>query len=231
MANEIETWDDPEGPFARATHDLHGCLRAIKIIPDWIQEDMPDEILTAHPELSTHLATMQRQAKRADRILVDMRRYMLLPQKLGAAQPVNISRTLELIWTKLTDEPLECLVQDGLVSVVRAPEILLYDALAALISNAIKHGSSDKPNVTVTVTQTSGFYEICVSDTGPGIQSSYLDKALEPFVTLQPRDQREGSGMGLAIAKRCAELMRGKLHLENTSGDKHLAAYLSIPKR
>ena len=55
---------------------------------------------------------------------------------------------------------------------------------------------------------------IRVSDNGPGIPGSLLDKVLQPFFTTK----EEGTGLGLSIASRIIEEHGGRLNLISTEG-------------
>ena len=55
---------------------------------------------------------------------------------------------------------------------------------------------------------------IRVSDNGPGIPGSLLDKVLQPFFTTK----EEGTGLGLSIASRIIEEHGGRLNLTSTEG-------------
>ena len=54
------------------------------------------------------------------------------------------------------------------------------------------------------------FLQLRVSDSGPGIESSDLEKIFEPFYTTKER----GTGLGLAIVNRIVEGMEGSIRLE-----------------
>ena len=60
--------------------------------------------------------------------------------------------------------------------------------------------------------------EFEVSDDGPGIAPQYHARIFEMFQTLQPRDQTEGSGMGLAIVKKLVESYGGTIAVESAGG-------------
>jgi signal transduction histidine kinase len=55
---------------------------------------------------------------------------------------------------------------------------------------------------------------IDVVDTGMGIPSEHLERLFEPFFTTKP----QGTGLGLANAKRALEQHGGEIRLESTVG-------------
>ncbi len=55
-------------------------------------------------------------------------------------------------------------------------------------------------------------------DNGPGIAPEYHERIFEVFQTLKPRDEVEGSGMGLAIAKKTVESAGGEIWVESAAG-------------
>jgi signal transduction histidine kinase len=57
-------------------------------------------------------------------------------------------------------------------------------------------------------------YEFAVSDDGPGIASEYRDQVFELFRTLQSRDRKEHTGMGLALVKKIVESRGGKVAVD-----------------
>lgn len=57
-----------------------------------------------------------------------------------------------------------------------------------------------------------------VSDDGPGIPEQYRTRIFEMFQTLKPRDVVEGSGMGLAIAKRLIQSYNGTIMVIGDEG-------------
>src|SRR5205823_645979 len=91
-------------------------------------------------------------------------------------------------------EPMPMLVAE------RTP---LESVFRNLIGNAIRH--HDRPNegyVTITAEAKGEFIEFAVADNGPGIDPAFHERIFEMFQTLKPRDQVEGSGIGLTIVKR-----------------------------
>jgi hypothetical protein len=61
-------------------------------------------------------------------------------------------------------------------------------------------------------------FEFAVRDDGPGIRPEYHEQIFKMFQTLKPRDQVEGSGMGLAMVRKYVESAGGKIAVESAEG-------------
>jgi signal transduction histidine kinase len=90
-------------------------------------------------------------------------------------------------------------------------------------TNAIKFTSAG--TVTVSVSLTSGSDDVAhllfeISDTGIGISSDQLDRLFKPFEQASSSTTRQygGTGLGLVISKRLAELMGGTVGVDSTPG-------------
>ncbi len=85
------------------------------------------------------------------------------------------------------------------------------DAIVNLIENAIKHS----PNGTqINVTCGPGSC-VTVEDNGPGFPSGDVEKYLEPFN--RGNTTVDGSGLGLAVVKKAAELHGGQVKIGTSS--------------
>jgi len=58
-----------------------------------------------------------------------------------------------------------------------------------------------------------------VADNGPGIEERYFEKIFQMFQTLSPRDERESTGIGLAVVKKIVELCGGSVRIESKVGE------------
>jgi len=98
----------------------------------------------------------------------------------------------------------------------------LYQCLVNLIGNAIKF--TDKGHVHVNVSTTEiesrSFIRFDVEDTGPGIPPEKQENVFEPFIQADGSMTRphSGTGLGLALVKRLAELFGGHVTLTSTKG-------------
>jgi signal transduction histidine kinase len=101
------------------------------------------------------------------------------------------------------------------VEVIRAP---LEQVLHNLIGNAIKHHDREAGMVAVSVESGGPLLRFSVIDDGPGIPEEYREVVFEMFQTLKPRDEVEGSGMGLALVRKIVGRMGGNCGIAAASG-------------
>src|SRR5215831_10834441 len=83
---------------------------------------------------------------------------------------------------------------------------LIFDAIANLVDNAIKHGRP-AGNVTVAVTENSeGAAVISVIDDGPGIPAAEQQNVFKRFYRLERSRHKAGNGLGLSLVAAVARL-------------------------
>ncbi|PJD91569.1 MAG: two-component sensor histidine kinase [Legionella sp.] len=91
----------------------------------------------------------------------------------------------------------------------------LEQTLVILCENAIKHGVSEDgiAHIVISAKSVANKTSIVVSDSGQGVNPEYKDSIFEPFFTTL----RNGTGMGLFIARDLCEINQARLRLMNTS--------------
>ena len=87
--------------------------------------------------------------------------------------------------------------------------------LLNLLSNAIKFGSGKPINVTCTKREDGGVV-VEVTDHGPGIPPQDQERIFHEFVQLGKTQLQDGTGLGLPISRRLAELLQGTLTVRST---------------
>ena len=197
-----------------ASHDLRSPLRAIDNLATWITEDAASVL----PEPSlVHLHKLRGRIKRMDKLLDDLLAYSRIGRYAYPIDTVDTRRLLnDLI--ALMAPPGFIFTLDEKSPVLTTTRASLEIVLRNLISNAIKHHHQTSGHVSVTVRELDHFIEFAVTDDGPGIAEEYHTRIFELFQTLKPRDQVEGSGIGLAVVKKIVESQAGAVSVESTEG-------------
>ena len=103
---------------------------------------------------------------------------------------------------------------------VSADRTRLKQIVINLLSNAIKYNKERGTVVVDCTTSTPGLTRISVKDTGAGLSPNKVAQLFQPFNRLgQEAGGVAGTGIGLVVTKRLAELMGGVLGVESTAGE------------
>jgi signal transduction histidine kinase len=84
-----------------------------------------------------------------------------------------------------------------------------------LIGNAVKFRGEAPPTVTISSTRFGQYHDVTVADNGIGIEPQYSDQIFEIFKRLHTHAAYEGTGIGLALAKKVVEFHGGSLTLDD----------------
>jgi signal transduction histidine kinase len=90
----------------------------------------------------------------------------------------------------------------------------LLRVLQNLLHNAIRHTPADG-TVRIEASRDGAGLEVAVEDTGEGIAPDALDRVFEPFWQADPSRSGDGSGLGLALAKRIVEALGGRIEVRS----------------
>lgn len=177
--------------------------------------------------LRTIQASPAEQYEAAGAIYHEGRRLEALSGKLLALlglgeETITLQPTaLAALWPRLQAAcpgvPLQLPACDA---AVQADADLLLDLLCNLVGNAVKASEPGQP-VEVRVADNDDTVTLTVADHGCGIPQSEISRVTEPFYMVDKSRARKqgGSGLGLALCKRIAEVHGSDLHIESTPGE------------
>jgi len=142
--------------------------------------------------------------------------------RTAAFRPINLAEIAHEV-VELYDAAAE--EKGGQINTVGDPRVLitgdrdlLFDALANLADNAIKHGR-EAGRVTVEVRETEAGASIAVSDQGPGIPGDEIRNVFKRFYRLERSRQTPGNGLGLSLVAAVARLHGAQIEiLDNAPG-------------
>ncbi|MEI6824743.1 MAG: MASE3 domain-containing protein [Desulfuromonadales bacterium] len=114
-------------------------------------------------------------------------------------------------------------MQGGLPALFSGDQLRVKQILLNLLANAVKFTAAGSVTVSARLLEqheTSVLVRIAVRDTGIGIAAEAVDHIFKPFTQEDGSTSRKfgGTGLGLTISRRLAELMGGTISVESTQG-------------
>lgn len=210
-----------------ASHDLKAPLRGIRTLADWIEEDLGDD---AGEDAARYLELLKSRIGRLDGLLEGLLTYARIGGLKVERETLDMDELAEEICDMLDIGQSGFTVNYSL-PVVHSSRVVLSQVLQNLIANAMKHHDGETGTIDLAFQVGLDFYEISVTDDGPGIPAELADRVFRMFQTLRPRDQVEGSGMGLAIVRKLLESIGGDIRVDTEYDEPGTRIIFRVPIR
>jgi PAS domain S-box-containing protein len=199
-----------------ASHDLKAPLRVIDNASKWLEEDLAPHL---NDDTRENMRLLRGRVTRMEKLLDDLLQFSRIGRETGGTEIISGQVVIDDVLVMLPrPEGFEVNVGPGFAA-IRVARMPLQQILMNLIGNAIKHHDKTTGRIEVTVADHGAHHAFAVKDDGPGIPTQFHGKIFKMFQTLKPRDQVEGSGMGLAIVRKQVELSGGSLSLQSSEGN------------
>jgi len=211
--------------LANAAHQLRTPLAGLQAHTELALAQPIPEACRAHLE-QVHQATI-RTARLANQLLALARAE---PGGRGGSSDVNLRSVVEGEADAWVHQALARDVDLGFeldAAPVQGDALLLREALANLVHNAIEYSNSGG-RVTVRTGQREGQSFAEVEDDGPGIAPHERDRVLERFYRV-PGTPGTGSGLGLAIVREIAGGHGARIELAEGAGARGCRVALTFP--
>lgn len=194
-----------------ASHDLKAPLRAVELLVQWITEGLAGYDAN---NVQENLVLLGKRTQRLNRLLDDLLAYSRAGRKVGAHRVANVHALVLDVAQMLTPPPTISISIEGQLPTFKTHPAPLEQVFRNLIGNAVKHHPGPTGRIVVSCDEQADRYVFSIEDDGEGIPAEYADRVFEMFQTLKPRDQVEGSGMGLAIVNRIVQWQAGRVWFE-----------------
>ena len=198
-----------------ASHDLQEPLRKIVVFGERLQEKAADRL---EPETLDYLQRMRKAATRMQTLINDLLTFSRVTTKAQPFKQVNLAEMGREVIEDLEGriEMTQGRVEQGELPAIDAEPLQMRQLIQNLLGNALKFRRPEVPPVVKIEgrvfsgvlpqappdTADQKLCELTVSDNGIGFDEKYLDRIFNVFQRLHTRNEYEGTGMGLAIARK-----------------------------
>jgi signal transduction histidine kinase len=152
----------------------------------------------------------------------------------GAFRTVNLveiaSEVVELYDAAAEQEGTRLTVIGDREVLVTGDRDLIFDSIANLVDNAIKHGRAGG-QVVVGAENIDGKPVISISDDGPGIPAHEYEQVFKRFYRLEHSRYTPGNGLGLSLVAAVAHLHGARIEMLDNSPGLKLKLWFSAPIR
>jgi signal transduction histidine kinase len=167
--------------------------------------------------MRSDIARISEATKKMDRLLHDMLELSRIGRAVVALEDLSLTElaraAADLLAGPIAEGGIHVEISPDLPT-VRGARVWLTQLFANLLGNAVKFmGEQPDPQVKIGVRR-DGEETVCyVRDNGIGIDPQHKERVFGLFQQLDPK--REGTGVGLAIAKRVVETHGGRIWVES----------------
>lgn len=206
-----------------ASHDLKAPLRAIYQLANWIEEDLDQ---TKNEDTIRYIKQMKSRSERMQALLDSLLNFSKLGTEDLKEQIFNPRDSIDHAVYLLSPPGTINISIPDIMPDINGSKTLFEQIVMNLIGNSIKHLGSDRGTIEIAVAKKGDRHQFSVKDTGPGIESRHQQQIFEMFKTLRPRDEVEGSGMGLAIVKKAISLHGGEINVISNPRERRGATFI-----
>lgn len=210
-----------------AAHDLKTPLRGISTLSQWLAADYRDKF---DEDGRRQIDLLIKRTMRLDKLLDSILNYSTVTRNKNNEHSIDLNILVaDIIEEKKYPPNIEISVEHKLPKLV-CNENHIRLVLCNLIDNAVKFVDKPRGLVVIDCAENEEFWEISVSDNGPGIERQHFERIWTLFQTLDNHDNNEEAGIGLSLVRKVVELYDGKCRVESEIG-KGSTFYFTMPKQ
>jgi signal transduction histidine kinase len=221
---EAESANGAKSDFlAVMSHELRTPLAAIMGYQELLADGITGPITDAQgQQLARIKASARHLLSLIDEILtftrLDDGRETVSPERMDLDHA--LTEAAEIVEPLAAAKKLELsVVSPGPGSFVESDTTKVRQILVNLLSNAVKF--TDAGTITAKASLRDNEFELIVSDTGIGISPENLHRIFDPFWQVEQKATRRatGTGLGLTVTRRLANLLGGDVVVNSTVGE------------
>ncbi|WP_394355074.1 sensor histidine kinase [Aquiflexum lacus] len=202
-----------------ASHDLQEPLRMISSFMDKLKRKYSDQL---DDKALQYIHYARDGAQRMKQIILDLLLYSRSNRPTELIEEVNLNELVAeytQLRRALIAEKKAKITYDSL-PVLQTFRVPITQVIHSLLDNALKYIKENvPPHIEIQAREKETVWEFSVKDNGIGIDEKFYDKIFVIFQRLQNRNQHDGNGIGLPIAKRSVEYLGGEIWLKSKVGE------------
>jgi PAS domain S-box-containing protein len=198
------------------SHDMRAPLRAMQGYAKTLVEDYQSVL---DPDAVDRLHRIQRASLRLDALVRDVLSYTKIAKGTLELGPISLDQAVADLINQYPEPERRCITLVQPLHRVLGHEACLDQCLGNLIGNALKFvARGETPNVIVRSELTGDSVKVSVRDHGIGIHTDHHGRIFQMFGRVHSEKNYEGTGMGLAIAKKAVSRMGGEIGFSSQVG-------------
>jgi len=215
-----------------ASHDLREPLRKISSFGTLLQDSLKGKLDEDQQE---NFEFMIAGARRMQDMIDALLTYARLTTRAKPPEQVDLNKVIEdlkkLELATLLDEMRGIIHVPKPLPPVQADPSQMHQLFQNLIGNGLKfHKEGIPPEIIIRAHGVENkMIRIEVEDNGIGIDEKYHEQLFVMFKRLHPREQYEGTGIGLAVCKKIVERHGGNIGVKSTPG-KGSTFWFTLPR-
>ncbi len=226
---KLEAQNDELDRFTyTVSHDLKSPLITVNGFVGMLREDLAKG---ASAEVENDLARISSAVNKMERLLNDLLDLSRIGRLVNPPHKVPLrelaEKALELSHGRIEQRGVKVEIAPHL-PVLYGDRVRLLEVLQNLIDNAVKYmGDQSQPRIEIGSRRDDGETVCYVRDNGIGIEPNIRDEVFGLFRQLNPK--AEGSGIGLAVAKRIVEVHGGRIWVESPGAGQGSTFCFTLP--
>ncbi len=217
LLKELESANTELKDFAYiVSHDLKTPLRGVGSLAKWLSTDYKDKFDEDGKEL---LDLLMGRIKRMHNLIDGILQYSRIGRLREEKDEVNLNEIVKDVIDMIAPpENIKITIENELPSIL-CEKTRIGQVFQNLLSNAIKYMDKPKGKIKIGCNEDEEYWKFSISDNGPGIDKKHFKKVFQLFQTLKPRDEIEGTGIGLSVVKKIIELYSGTIWVDSKIGE------------
>ena len=195
------------------SHDLREPCRTIRMSCELALIHGGDQI----PKIAHRLQRAMVIAERMQRLITDLLNFAEVERTAEIGEIVNVRDAVDdaLVALEAATAEATAVITIADLPMVAGSRAQLTRLFQNLIGNALKYRREVSPVIHISASRLPGFWCLCVRDNGIGVPKEYHERIFGIFKRAHASSHQTGSGVGLALCSRIAEMHGGNIWVES----------------